>query len=281
MPAHRDRVRSYYEQNTQLFLSFGNGRRAQNIHRALWTDGVKTHEEALNVSNQRILREIESAVPSRARIADLGCGVGASLLHIFPCLAEPDYAVGVTISQLQARLAAHSARRMNVSDRILFMEADFTCTPLESNSLDAAFSVEAVVHALDPESFFDEASRLLRTRGRLIVLDDCRTARVLTDAEEKWLNAFIRGWHVPGVRTVEEMKRYATKSHLRLIQNTDFTPFLRLRNLPNPLAKLIRFVGDALPIKHAILPSMLGSMALQQCLHQKIIEYRFLVFEKI
>jgi len=77
------------------------------------------------------------------------------------------------------------------------------------------------------------------------------------------------------------MRVWAEKHHLRLVKNDDLTPYLHLRNLPDFLARIIRFVGNHLPIRHAILPSMLGSLALQQCLHWRVVEYRFLVFEKI
>jgi SAM-dependent methyltransferase len=280
MPITRDNVRSYYDQNTELFLAFGNSQQALNIHRALWTDGAKTHDEALNVSSQRILAEIETVAASHARIADLGCGVGASLFQIFPSLKAPRYAVGITISGLQARLATKSAKRLNLGDQVLFTESDFACVPLASRSLDALFSVEAIAHASEPQLVFQESSRLLRTGGRLILLDDYRAARTLAPAEIDWLNAFIRGWHVPGVITVETAQDFAAASDLQLVRNTDFTPFLRLRNLPEVLARSLRFLGNSLPIRHAILPSMLGSMALQQCLYQNIIQYRFLVFEK-
>ena len=280
MPITRDSVRSYYDQNTQLFTAFGGSNSAQNIHRGLWTDGTKTFEEALNVTNEWIRAEIVSIAPTHARIADLGCGLGAGLFYIFPRLTEPEYAVGVTLSPLQARLAGQSARQLNLSSQILFTESDFTCVPLENGSLDAVFSVEAIAHAVDPESYFCEVSRLLRAGGRLILLDDYQASRTLLPAEQEWLDAFINGWHVPGVTTVDQSEKFANRYDLQLIRNNDLTPFLRLRNLPDVLAKFVRFLGNSLPIKHAILPSMLGSMALQQCLHAKIIEYRFLVFEK-
>ena len=91
----------------------------------------------------------------------------------------------------------------------------------------------------------------------------------------------LDGWHVPRVRTVEQAAILAKKYNLSLVTNDDLTPHLRLRNLPDLLARAILFIGNHLPIKHAILPSMLGSMALQQCLRLGIIEYRFLVFEKV
>ncbi|MEN9562004.1 MAG: hypothetical protein RIR73_248, partial [Chloroflexota bacterium] len=81
--------------------------------------------------------------------------------------------------------------------------------------------------------------------------------------------------------TIEQTVAFAEKNGLQLKKNDELTPHLRLRNLPDFLASTLLFIGEKLPIKHAIVPSMLGSMALQQCLYMKVVEYRFLVFEKI
>ncbi len=280
MPITTDSVRTYYDQNTNLFLKFGSSTKAQNIHRSLWMKNIKTLDDALNVSNSLIQVEIASIAPAQARIADLGCGVGASLFYIYPRLQEPTPALGLTLSPVQAKLARRSAEQLNLQDQILFAEGDFTSVPL-ANNLDAVYSVEAVCHAADPEEYFCEASRLLRKGGKLILVDDYQAPRPLSSNENKWLKAYIDGWYVPGVRTVEQVVSWAEKYDLRLLKNEELTPYLRLRNLPDSLARAILFLGNLLPIKHAILPSMLGSMALQQCLHMEIVEYRFLVFEKI
>ena len=279
MPITTNSVRTYYDQNTNLFLKFSGSKKAQNIHRSLWTDGAQTLAESLNVSNARILKEIESIAPTHARCADLGCGVGASLFYIYPRLQIPAPALGLTISPVQAKLARRVAEQLGLQNQILFAEGDFTSVPL-ANHLDAVYSVEAVCHAVDPEKYFCEASRLLRSGGKLILVDDYQTPRPLSQNEAKWLKAYIDGWYVPGVRTVEQTISFAEKYNLRLVKNEELTPHLRLHNLPDLLARAILFIGNLLPIKHAILPSMLGSMALQQCLHMKIIEYRFLVFIK-
>lgn len=280
MPITTDSVRTYYDQNTNLFLKFSSATKAQNIHRSLWMKNVKTLDDALNVSNALIQAEIESVAPTQARIADLGCGVGASLFYIYPRLQEPASTLGLTLSPVQAKLARESVKLLGLENQILFAEGDFTSVPL-ANNLDAVYSVEAVCHAVDPEKYFSEASRLLRNGGKLILVDDYQTSNPLSDAESKWLKAYIDGWYVPGVRTVEQITAWAEKYNLRLVKNDELTSYLRLRNLPDIIARIILLIGNLLPIKHAILPSMLGSMALQQCLHMGIVEYRFLVFEKL
>ena len=281
MPITTDSVRTYYDENTNLFLKFSGHKKAQNIHRSLWTNGIKTLDDALNYSNSLILKEIESVQPNSAHIADLGCGVGASLFYIYPRLQSPAPALGLTLSPVQARLAQESANQLGLQDQIKFTEGDFTSVPLPSRSLDAVYSVEAVCHAVDPEKYFKEAGRLLRKGGKLILVDDYQATRPFNPSEQKWLDAYIKGWYVPGVRTVEQTINFADKYQLQIQKNDELTPYLRLRNLPDFLASTLLFLGEKLPIKHAIVPSMLGSMALQQCLHMKVVEYRMLVFEKI
>ncbi|NWF63725.1 MAG: methyltransferase domain-containing protein, partial [Chloroflexi bacterium] len=169
---------------------------------------------------------------------------------------------------------------LGFQEHIRFAEGDFTSVPLPSESLDAIYSVEAVCHAIEPKKYFKEASRLLRKGGKLILVDDYRAARPFNQSEQKWFDAYIKGWYVPGVRTIEQVISFANNYGLQLKKNEELTPHLRLRNLPDFLASALLFLGEKLPIKHAIVPSMLGSMALQQCLYMKVVEYRFLVFEK-
>jgi hypothetical protein len=53
-----------------------------------------------------------------------------------------------------------------------------------------------------------------------------------------------------------------------------------LRALPDVPARVLRTIGEKIPARHPIVPSMLGSLALQQCLKMGIVEYRMLVFAR-
>ncbi|MBP6211368.1 MAG: class I SAM-dependent methyltransferase, partial [Anaerolineales bacterium] len=235
MPITTDSVRTYYDENTNLFLKFSGTLREkpQNIHRSLWMQDTKSLEDALNTSNALIKAEIESVAQTNARIADLGCGVGASLFYIYPRLQQPAPALGLTLSPVQARLAQESANQLGLQEHIRFAEGDFTSVPLPGESLDAVYSVEAVCHAVDPEKYFKEAGRLLRKGGKLILVDDYKSPHSFNSSEQKWFDAYIDGWYVPGVRTVEQTMAFANKYGLQLKKNDELTSYLRLRNLPD------------------------------------------------
>ena len=272
-------IRQYYEQNTGRFLSFGRQRRTRTIHRAVWAEGVSRTDEALNHTNLLIhqqLAELAQANPSWAiRTADLGCGVGGSLFYLARCMPVPFWGVGLTISPQQAQMAQQHAAQLGLQERCAFIEADFQHPPLVSD-LESAFSIEAFAHSPDQAEYLRAAARLLRSGGRLILCDDFLTD--YGDEDNDWLRAFRSGWQVSGLSTTERVSETAVSLGLDLRLDTDLTPYLRLSAIPELLA--IAIVGSGKVIKHPYWQSISGGIALQQCLKQGLVSYRFLVFEK-
>ena len=129
--------------------------------------------------------------------------------------------------------------------------------------------------------YLEQVARVLKSGGRLILCDDFRAAREPRNENERaWLDAYQRGWYVPQLQTVARVENLAARAGLRLCVNRALTPFLKLRALPDVIARTLYAVGARLPVQHPIAPSMLGSMALQQCLKMGLVEYRWLVFER-
>jgi cyclopropane fatty-acyl-phospholipid synthase-like methyltransferase len=276
MPATLSDVRSYYDRNTALFLRFGSHPQTQTIHRSLWTEGIRRLSDALAESNNMILSQARSLNSPDLRIVDLGCGVGATLLHVLAGLEKPAMGIGVTLSSIQARLA-ESARRKLGSQHTSFLQGDFQHVPLDGG-FQLIYSIEAFVHAQEPARYLQEAARLLHSKGRLVLLDDFR---VSSDAyAQRWLNVYLRGWYIPNIQTAEQVTASARTLGLLLVETRDLTPSLRLRAFPDGIARLLLWLGDILPQNHPIVRSMMGSIALQQCLRAGWIEYRWMVFEK-
>ena len=197
-------------------------------------------------------------------------------------LPRPTRAAGLTISPIQARLARRHTPT-GLPHACDFIEADFHQPPL-APGFDFVYSIEAYVHASDPPAYLNSAARLLAPGGRLALCDDFLAPHLEASTPDtrsrRWLAAYQQGWYVPNLRPVAHTAALAAGSGLRLLSDLPLTPFLRLRSLPDSLASLLLGLGSRLPQSHAIVPSMLGSMALQQCLHLGLVEYHFLVFEK-
>jgi cyclopropane fatty-acyl-phospholipid synthase-like methyltransferase len=115
-------IRRYYDANTRLFLRFGASAETATIHRALWLPGITRLSDALSAAHDLILDQARGLGDS-PNLLDLGCGVGAALFALLARL--PASGIGLTISPVQARLAA---RHAPPTARIL--EADFHALPL-------------------------------------------------------------------------------------------------------------------------------------------------------
>jgi SAM-dependent methyltransferase len=103
-------------------------------------------------------------------VADLGCGTGALTAALAPRVRK---VVGVdrSASMLQA-----ARRRTDGLGNVELHEADLAQLPLPGASCDAALLVLVLAYQEDPAPVLAEAHRILRPRGRLVVVDAVRHA---------------------------------------------------------------------------------------------------------
>src|SRR5687767_3575030 len=135
-------VSQFYDDNTELFLSLGQGTEG-TIHRAVWGPGVQTRAQAMAYVDGLVIQRLERwRDPSRAApssVADLGCGVCASLCRMARCL--PMTGLGVTISDAQVGLAKTRIDAAGLTASVDCIRADFCALPRDLPQVDLAFSI--------------------------------------------------------------------------------------------------------------------------------------------
>jgi len=115
----------------------------------------------------------------------------------------------------------------------------------------------------------------------LALIDDFLSGpKAIDPTSHRWLNVYQRGWHPPNLLSIDEVQSLAAQQGLHLLQVSDLSHLLRLRAFPDLLAQVILEFFKPLWSVHPIIPSMLGSIALQQCLRGGAIAYSWLLFEK-
>lgn len=273
------KVRAYYEANTAGFLRFGHSGEVGAIHRAVWTPGVRTRAEALRTCERRVLDASDGGVK---RVLDLGCGVGSSMAFI----AEETTAsgVGVSISPLQVRLATQRFVEMAVEDRMCCVEADFSDLPDSLGSFDLAYAIESFVHAASPSSFFEQAAKVVSSKGMLVIVDDFCDQRVevgrISSREARWIREFKSGWHAESLVSVARARELGNASGFEFISSEDLTDFVELRRPRDLLITALVRVGRRLPISHPGWLNLLGGNALQMALTRRLMTYQVLVFRR-
>jgi SAM-dependent methyltransferase len=103
-------------------------------------------------------------LPLGERVLDLGCGEGATLVH----LGEPAGAVGVDL--FEDKLAFARRRIPGCS----FVAASALALPFPAGSFDHVLVRDVIHHLDDPSLLIDEVDRVLAPGGRIDVLEPCR-----------------------------------------------------------------------------------------------------------
>lgn len=281
------RVRHYYDRHTAGFMALGTGGEVGVIHRAVWAPGVTTPAQAFHYVDDRIADAIEAQSGAVAgagiggsiplpplHIVDLGCGVGATLCHLARRLGARG--TGVTLSRLQAHLAAERIAAEGLEDSVFCLEASFDSLPPSITAADAAFAIESFAHAPDPTGFFAEAARIVRPGGLLLICDDVRGPGGGA-AAERTVARFTHGWHLNTLLTPKEIRALADAAGFEHRETEDLSPYLV------PLSLRDRVLDTALgwlPLGGTPLGPVLGGAALKRCLAQGWTAYELLTFQR-
>jgi cyclopropane fatty-acyl-phospholipid synthase-like methyltransferase len=238
------------------------------VHFGYTDQNTRSHTDALKNMN-RVLADRVHIKPGE-RVLDAGCGVGGSSLW----LAKDRGAevVGITLSSQQVGKARRYAARRGLTDRVHFEVADFTATPFPDASFDVVWAVESLCHASRKAAFYQEAARVLRPGGRVVVADFVRAGRPLDSTGERLLHEWLTGWAVPDIDTPGEHTEHLTAAGFGEIRLDDVTAHTRpsLRRLYRmaywtyPLALYGYVKGVRSAVQHG---NVIASIRQYQALH--------------
>ncbi|MDH5266318.1 MAG: class I SAM-dependent methyltransferase [Candidatus Bathyarchaeota archaeon] len=112
----------------------------------------------LNVERMQTISDMVSRVGNGLRVLDVGCGDGA--------ISEYLWKMGNHVTSVDLKNIATIAHRCRV---LLVVAGDAEQLAFASNSFDVVLASEVVEHLWNPHSFLDEAHRVLRANGHLII----------------------------------------------------------------------------------------------------------------
>ncbi len=199
------------------------------VHFGFYDRHTHRHADAL-INTNRIMARL-AGVQQGMRVLDAGCGKGGSSLWL-----AREYgvrAVGITPVLSQVEEARQQAAQRGMQGQCKFLQADYCATGLDSNSFDLVWACESLCHARDKAAFYQEAGRLLRPGGRIVLAEYTRYLRPLAPAQEQLLLDWLNRWAIPDIDTAAEHEAHLQSAGFTGIRIEDYTPyaFISLKNL--------------------------------------------------
>jgi cyclopropane fatty-acyl-phospholipid synthase-like methyltransferase len=244
----QEKVNEYYDECQVDYSMMWGTDDHLSMHYGYHDDEHRSLEDAV-VNLTRVIAD-RAGISEGDRVLDAGCGVGGSAVWL---AQERGARVdGVNINEMQVEKARHGAAERGV-ENVDFHVADYTDVPFDDDTFDVVWAVESVCHTDDEHAFLQEAKRVLRDDGVLVVADGFlgKPRDEMTDDENEGVDAMLEGMAAPSLATVDEFREALENEGFYDIEFEDkyesVYPSARrmylLTLVTYPIAKLLRVLG--------------------------------------
>ena len=180
----------------------------EHIHHGYWIRGDESKERA-QLQLIEHLAQLAN-VKQHSDVLDIGCGMGASSLH----LAKTYHAnaTGITISEVQVELANKAAAAERVNVKFLLMDAeamDFR------KQFDLLWCVESISHFERRAEFFSSAAKLLKPGGTLAIIDWFKKPNLTPSETRKFIDPIEKGM-LAKLQTMDDYESLLASNRLKI-----------------------------------------------------------------
>lgn len=164
-------------------------------------------------------------IAPKAKILDVGCGMGATSL----ILAEKYQAqvTGITISQKQVAIATQQAQEKNIKNVSFKIEDALALESMEDNSFDILWSLESCEQFYDKNLFIQQAYRVLKPGGKILLATWCSSHDEYTGRFAKKYQKLCFAFDVPYMPTIECYRKLLSAQNFTVNTTLDWSTFVQ------------------------------------------------------
>lgn len=219
-------VREYYDKSQKWYRWLYSDRTSLGIHYG-FSNGRKTTLRDSLIAQYSVVSELLD-IQDGDRVLDAGCGVGGGAIWLAEHTDSDTSFIGITVSSVQARLAAQYARERGVAERMQFILMDYGCTAFPERTFHHVFGIESFCHSYpDLALLLSEMKRILRPGGRIVMSDGVFLREPNGNVEHALAQKMCKGYRLCGWITVQEVVSAFERVGFRNITFIDKTSFVR------------------------------------------------------
>jgi len=169
-----------------------------HIHHGYFEDHKETPVEAQEKLIEKLVELLEISSPDK--VLDVGCGMGSSSIY----LANKFHVdvTGITLSPRQVEIATQAARKEQ-QDKVTFKVEDaLSLASFADYSFDLVWSLESCEQFYDKSLFLQQAFRVLKPGGSLMLATWCSGADEYKGVEAKKYIKLCRAFQLPCMPTI-------------------------------------------------------------------------------
>lgn len=207
-------IKDYYNKNQILYNLFLSDK---GMHYGFWGKNTKRLSDAVENENRFVSECL--GINKDDVVLDAGCGVGGTTRFIAEEYRAKTF--GITLSDVQLKIAKQKSLKSNAADLISFFKKDFTKTDFKDKSFSKIFGIESICHARNKLDFLKEAFRLLKKGGKISIADGFQVRSNLNNKEKKLYEKWLKGWAVPNLATLNSCYNDFKKAGFKKIKYYD------------------------------------------------------------
>jgi cyclopropane fatty-acyl-phospholipid synthase-like methyltransferase len=183
-----------------------------NMHFGYYRAGANPlrREAMLERMNLEVLSRLQLDGIAEPKLLDLGCGLGASLRSFARRLPRAKL-LGITRVPWQVEHARALNEAAGCDERVDVIEGDYEDVPLPRASYNGVYALESSCHAhgADKGVLLEEAYRLLRPGGRLVVSDGfLASERFVNELQERIYHKLCECWVI---EELAQLRRFTAR----------------------------------------------------------------------
>ena len=220
----KELVQKYYQATHFDYKNLWTGEKDLTIHFGYYDDLAKKHKDAVMRLNAMLASYAK--IKESDSVIDAGCGYGGSAMWLAENIGCS--VTGITIVSFQAEMGMKSVQHRKLIQKVNLLVEDFSHTKFPNESFDVYWALESIVHADNRHNVLNEAFRLLKPNGRVVIAEyTYRESPILSNVEKQYMQPWLSGWAMPQLLTPSEYIQQLTKAGFKNIKRYDITKNVR------------------------------------------------------